>query len=58
MGMFEIINLMSSKNGDELFQRVANIFVQFDISVYKDDGSVKDLYEVCDDIVEVLNKGK
>jgi hypothetical protein len=58
MKLGEIMSLMSCKNGDELFEKVGNLLVQFDISVYNDDGSVKDVYTLCCDVVEVLNKGK
>lgn len=58
MGMLEILSLMSCKDGNELFERVGNILIQFDISVYNDDGSVKDLYALCCDVAEVLNKEK
>ena len=56
MGMFELIDLMSSKNGDELFEKVASILIQYEISTFKDDGTVKDLYTLCCDMAEVLNK--
>lgn len=56
MKLGELMGLMSSKNGDELFEKVGNLLVQFDISVYNDDGSVKDLYTLCCDAAEVLNK--
>ena len=55
MGMLEIIALMSSKNGDELFERIGNLLIQYDVSVYNEDGSVKDLYALCCDVAETLN---
>jgi hypothetical protein len=58
MKLGELMSLMSSKNGDELFEKVGNLLVQFDISVYNDDGSVKDVYTLCCDVAEVLNKEK
>lgn len=58
MGMLEILSLLSCKNGDELFERVGNLLVQYNISVYNDDGSVKDVYALCCDVVKVFNKGK
>jgi hypothetical protein len=58
MKLGELMSLMSCKNGDELFEKVGNLLVQFDISVYNDDGSVKDVYTLCCDVVEVLNKEK
>jgi hypothetical protein len=58
MKLGELINLMSSKNGDELFEKVGNLLVQFDISVYNNDGSVKNVYTLCCDAAEALNKEK
>lgn len=58
MGMLEILSLLSCKNGDELFERVGNILSQYAISMYNDDGSAKDLYALCCDVADVLNKGK
>ena len=58
MGMLEILSLLSSKNGDELFGRVGNLLIQYDVGVYNEDGSVKNLYELCCDVAEVLNKEK
>ena len=58
MGMLEIINLMSSKDGDELFSKIVKLLEHFDINAFNEDGSIKTLYEVCCDVAEVLNKGK
>ena len=58
MGMLEIINLMSSKDGDELFSKIVKLLEHFDINTFNEDGSIKNLYEVCCDVAEVLNKGK
>lgn len=58
MKLGELMSLMSSKNGDELFEKVGNLLVQFDISVYNNDGSVKDVYTLCCDAAEALNKEK
>lgn len=56
MNMFELISLMSSKNGDELFDKVKEILSHFGITVYNKDGSVKDLYTVICEVAEVINK--
>lgn len=56
--LYEIINMMKSKNGDELFEAVSEILIRVGISVYNEDGSVKDLYVVLCEIAEVLNKEK
>lgn len=55
MKLKELMDVMTSKNGNELFEKVGNLLVQFDISVYNDDGSVKDVYTLCCDVAEVLN---
>ena len=58
MGMFELIDLMASKNGDELFEKVVSILSQFDIEVVDSEGNDKSFYTLCCDVAEVLNKGK
>ena len=51
-----LMDLLSSKNGDELFEKVRKLLSKFGIAVYNPDGSVKDLYTVVCDVSEVLNK--
>lgn len=58
IGMRMLMNLISSKNGDELFEKIKNIFDIFGYTVYDWDGNVKDLHSVCCDVVEILNKEK
>lgn len=58
MGMFELIGLMSSKDGDELFEKITEILRQYNITTLNEDGSVKDLYTIACDVAEVLNKGR
>lgn len=58
MGMFEIIDLMSSKNGDELFEKVTAILEQYGIVTRNEDGSYKDLYTVCCEVAALMNKGQ
>ena len=58
MGMFEIVDLMSSRNGDELFGKVTEILKRFDISMFNEDGSYKDTYTLLCEISEVWNKGQ
>ena len=55
MGIGMLIDLMLSKNGDELFEKVTEILKRFGIAVHDSGGNVKDLYEVCCEVVEVLN---
>lgn len=56
MGMFELIDLMSSKDGGELYHKVEKILKNFDIDTCREDGTVKSLYELCCEVAEVLNK--
>lgn len=58
MGLFEIINLLSCKNGDELFLKVTEILDHYGISVLNEDMSVKDLHTLCFDVADVLNREK
>ena len=58
MKLGDILSLKSCNDGNELFKKVGNLLIQFDVSVYNDDGSVKDLYTLCCDVIEVLNKEK
>ena len=58
MGMFEIIDLMSSKDGDELFEKMVSMLAHFDIEVVDEDGNDKSFYRLCCDVAEVLNKEK
>lgn len=58
MNLFEIINLLSCKNGDELFEKVTEILGRFGITVCNEDGSIKDLYTVLCEVAEVINKEK
>ena len=55
MGMRILMDLLSSKNGDELFEKVNKLLGKFGIAVYNADGSVKDLYTVLCEIAEVWN---
>ncbi len=58
MSIFDIIDLRSSKDGDELFDKVTEILSRFGITVYNKDGSVRDLYAVLCEVAEVINKEK
>ena len=58
MKLGELMSLMSCKEGYEMFNKIEEILNGFNISVYRKDGTMKDLYEVCCDAVEVLNKEK
>ena len=56
MGILEIVNLMSSKTGDELFQKIIEVLKNMGISVYNEDKTVKDLYTISCEVAEVWNK--
>ena len=58
MGMFEIVDLMSSRDGDELFVKVTEILKCFNISMFNEDGSYKDTHTLLCEIAEVWNKGQ
>ena len=49
---------MSCKEGYEMFDEIEEILNGFNVSVYRKDGTIKDLYEVCCDVAEILNKRK
>jgi hypothetical protein len=54
--MKEIISVMCSKDGDELFEKVTEILNSFGITVTDSNGNVKDLYTVLCEVAEVWNK--
>lgn len=56
MGMFEILSLLSCKNGDELFETVKELLGRAKISVYNEDGSVKDVQTVIYEVAAVINR--
>ena len=56
MKIGDILNVMASKDGDELFEKVVEILAHFDIEVMDEEGNDKSLYTLCCEIVEVLNK--
>ena len=55
MKLKELIDIMSCKEGHEMFDKIEEILNEFNISVYRKDGTMKNLYEVCCDVAEVLN---
>ena len=56
MGIRILMDLMSSKDGDELFEKVQKLLSKFGITTHNADGSVKDLYIILCEVAEVLNK--
>lgn len=53
-----LMDLLSSKSGDELFEKVTEVLKCFNISMYNADGSYKDTYTLLCEIAEVINKEK
>lgn len=51
-----LMDLIASKDGDELFEKVKELLGKFGITVYNEDGSVKDIYTVLCEVAEVMNK--
>lgn len=58
MGMFEILSLLSCKDGDELFGKTSELLKRIGVSVYNEDGSYKDTHTLICEIAEVWNKEK
>lgn len=58
MGLEIIMDFLSSKDGDELFEKVTDILRRFGIATTDADGNVRNLYDVLCDVAEVLNKGE
>ena len=55
MGMLEVLQLLSCKSGDELFEKMVSILAHFDIEVVDENGNDKSFYRLCCDVAEVLN---
>lgn len=58
MKLKDVAGLMACTEGYELFDKIEEILNEYGISVYDEYGKMKDLYAVCCDVAEVLNKGK
>ena len=58
MKIGELMALMSCKYGDELYITIKEILSRYGISIYDEYGMIKDLYVLCCDVAEVLDKGK
>ena len=56
MGLRIIMDFLSSKDGDELFEKVSKALSSFGITTTDSDGNVRNLYDVLCDVAEVLNK--
>ena len=53
----DMMDLMSSKSGDELFWKITGLLDRFGITTTNDDGTVKDLRTLCDEVIETKKKG-
>lgn len=58
MKLKELIDMMTSKDGDELFEKTAELLKRIGVSMYNEDGSYKDTYTLICEIAEVWNKEK
>ena len=58
MKIKDIAELMACTEGYELIDKIEEILKGYGISVYRETGGVKDLYALCCDVAEVLNKEK
>ena len=56
MKLKDIAELMACTEGYELFDKIEEILKGYGISVYESPAKVKDLYTLCCDVAEVLNK--
>lgn len=56
MGIFEILDLIESKDGNELFEKVKNLLGRLGIDIYNEDGSVKDVHTVCCELAEARER--
>ena len=55
MKLGELISVMSCKDGRELYCKVEEILKNLGIDTCREDGTIKNLYEVCCDVAEVWN---
>ena len=58
MGLRILMDLMSSKDGEELCEKVTELLKHFGITAIDSNGNFKDLYTLCCEVAEILNKGK
>ena len=56
MKLRDLIEIMSCKEGYEMFDKIEEILNNLGISVYDERGRMKDLYAICCDVADVLNK--
>ena len=58
MKLKELIDIMACRDGRELYYKVEEILASIGVDARHGDGAMKNLYEVCCDVAEALNKGK
>lgn len=58
MKLKELIDVMASKDGDELFEKTESILKRLGVTMLNEDGSYKDTYTLLCEIAEVWNKEK
>ena len=55
MKLKELLDVMASKNGDELFEKTLEVLNRIGVSMYNEDGSYKDTYTLICEVAEVWN---
>ena len=55
MKLKELIDIMSYKDGDELFEKTSELLKRIGVSLFNEDGSYKDTYTLLCEIAEVWN---
>jgi hypothetical protein len=58
MKLKELMDVIASKDGDELFEKTSEILKRIGVSVYNEDGSYKNTHTLICEIAEVLDKEK
>ena len=58
MKLKDFIDVMASRDGDELFEKTSEILKRIGVSMYNEDGSYKDTYTLLCEIYDVWNKEK
>ncbi len=58
MKLKELMDLMASKDGDELFEKTSEVLKRIGVSVCNEDGSYKDTCTLLCEIAEAWNKEK
>ena len=58
MKLKDVAELMACTEGYEIFDKIEKILNNYGVSVYDENGKIKDLYALCCDAAEVLKKEK